>query len=884
MSVESYWRALRMKFFRRTAVADEMDEELRSHIALRADDLERSGMNRAEAERQARIEFGGQEKFKDECHEALGLNFPDTILQDLTLSLRILRKSPSFTILAVLTLALAIGANAVVFGAMNGLILRPLDVPDAEHLWGTVYGDDLGFQSYPNYLDLRERNHSFEDVAAFNFDFVGFDAGIAPFIANGFAVSGNYFDVLRIQPYLGHFFHSSDEHGYGSAPYLVLGYAFWHTHFQDDRSVIGRTVRLNKHPFTIIGVAPPEFHGTLLFITPDFFLPIINQDQVDGNGILNQRASTGAVFEAMGHLKAGVTPQQAASDLKSISAYLEKTYPKDFARGKSLVERSGLTSFGGPVREFVAGLMLLATLILLAACANLGSLFAARAADRSRELALRLALGSSRRRILRQLLTEATLISLLGGTLGLIGSVFLLHRLVLWHPFPNIPIQLPISPDAKIYVVALGLAIISGLLFGIVPVRQVLRTNPYEVVKAGPGARVGRRLTLRDALLVSQIAICAVLVTSSLVAIRGLMRSLHSKLGFEPENAMLVSTNLAMAGYSGDQIPAMQKRMIEALETIPGVQRLGLVNDYPPLVYTAATRTNIFKEDAADLKPASAWERPYEYQVSPAYFAAAGTALLAGRDINWHDDKNSPLVAVVNREFARKVFGSVEKSLGRYFQRQNGTRVQIVGVVEDGKYLSLIEDREATIFRPFLQEPTSLSHIVLRSTRDRQELAAAVRSRLHQMDSGLPVEASSWGSKIDIVLFPARVATMALGVLGIMGAVLSITGIFAMAAYSVSKRFRELGIRVALGAPQKEVLGAALGRAIKLVSVGSAAGLVLGILASKLLAYIVYQATPRDPVVLMGSLLAMAALALLATWIPARRALSIDPVTLLREE
>ena len=878
------WQALASKFFNRSRVAGEMEEEVSSHIALRADDLERSGLSRADAERQARIEFGGQEKFKEECHEALGGNLLDTFLQDTRLTLRILRKSPSFTSLAVLTLALAIGANAVVFGVMNGLILRPLNVPQADNLWGTVYGEDLGYQSYPNYLDLRSRNRSFEDLAAFNFDFVGFDAGTEPSAGNGFAVTGNYFDVLRIKPYLGRFFHSSDERGFGSAPFLVLSYAFWHTHFQDDRGVIGRTVRLNKHPFTIIGVAPPEFHGTLLFISPDFFLPMIDQDLVDGQDGLNQRASTGSVFEAMGHLKPGVTPEQAASDLKDISAYLEKTYPKDIAHGKSVIERTGLTSFGGPVREFVAGLMILAALILLAACANLGSLFAARAADRSRELALRLALGSSRRRILRQLLTEAIFISLLGGALGLVGSVVLLRRLVLWHPFPNVPIQLPISPDARIYAVALGLAIVSGFLFGIVPVRQVLRTNPYEVVKTGPGLRVGRRLTVRDALLVSQIAICAVLVTSSIVAIRGLMRSLHSKLGFEPENTMLVSTNLAMAGYRGEQIPAMQKSMIEALETLPGVQRLGLVNDYPPLVYTAATRTNIFKEDAADLKPASALQRPYEYGVSPGYFDAAGTTVLAGRDFNWHDDKDSPPVAVVNREFARKIFGSVQNSIGRYFKLQSGKRVQVVGVVEDGKYLSLTEDPEATMFIPSSQGPTSLSHIVLRSTRDRQELAAAVRNRLREMDSGLPVETSTWASKLDIVLFPARVATMALGVLGIMGAVLSITGIFAMAAYSVSKRLRELGIRVALGAQQKEVLGAALGRAVKLVAVGSGSGLVLGVLASKLLAYIVYQATPRDPVVLLGSLVAMAGLAFLATWIPARRALSIDPAILLREE
>jgi predicted permease len=415
-------------------------------------------------------------------------------------------------------------------------------------------------------------------------------------------------------------------------------------------------------------------------------------------------------------------------------------------------------------------------------------------------------------------------------------------------------------------------------------VRQVLRANPYEIVKAGPTGTPGRRISVRDALLAVQIAICAVLVTSSLVAVRGLARSLHSNVGFEPRNTMLAATNLAMAGYSIDNVPAMQRRMIDALETIPGVERVGLVNNYPPLVYAAGSRANVFKEQATDLRPSNAAAMPYRYDVSPGYFDAAGTALLAGRSFSWHDDTNAPPVAVVNREFAGTIFGSVTNAVGRYCKMQDGTRIQVVGVVEDGKYLSLTEDQQPAMFLPCLQSPSSTSHLVVRSTRDPQQLAAAMRSKLRELDAGLPVGTQSWNSLLEVVLFPSRVATMSLGVLGMMGAMLSITGIFGMAAYSVSKRRRELGIRVALGAQRTEVLQAALGRAVKLLAFGSAAGLLLGILATRVLAFIVYQATPRDPVVLAGVVLAMSLLGLVATWIPAQRALSLDPVILLREE
>ncbi|HEX5234362.1 MAG TPA: ABC transporter permease [Silvibacterium sp.] len=872
----------------RSNINDDTEEELRSHIQLRADDLERSGLPRSEAERRARIEFGSYGRFKEECREALGGNFIETLLQDIRLSLRRLRKSPGFTVIAVLTLALAIGANAVVFSVLNALILRPLNVPQAQSLYGVWHSRDANpangnmQESYPDYQDLRDRNHSFNGLAAYNISEIGLDTGNNPTRTWVEETTGNYFDALMLQPYLGRFFHASDEHGPNSAPYIVLGYDYWRTHFRADRGVVGRTVQVNKHPFTIVGVAPANFNGTLLFFNPSFFMPLVDHQEIASDD-LSARGDRW-IFMAIGHLKPGVAPAQAAADLNSIGASLEKTYPKTNAKWVYSLARPSLYGeyVGRPIREFLTALMLLSGLILLAACANLGSLFAARAADRAREVALRLALGSSRKRILRGLFTEAVLISILGGAVGLAGSVVLLRELSVWQPVPSFPIYLSVVPDANVYAIALLLTLASGFLFGAVPVRQILRTNPYEMVKAGSSARLGRRMTARDVLLVLQIAICAVLVTSSMVAMRGLARSLHGSYGFEPQNSMLVDTDLSMSGYSGDRVPAMQKRMVEAVETIPGVESVGLANNVP--LSASENDSPVFTDQSSDLRPSNAVANAILFRISPEFLHAERTALLAGRTFTWHDDKDSQPVAIVNVEFARKMFGSVPNAIGRYYKMRDGTRTEVVGIVANGKYASLTEDPAPAMFLSILQSPSTETYLIVRSRRDPQELAPIVKQKLRGLDEALPINIQTRHGGMDAILLGPRLATFSLGVLGIMGAMLSITGIFGMAAYSVSKRLRELGIRMALGAQRTEILGAALGRPLKLLAYGSGAGLILGILASRVLAFIVFQATPRDPLVMAGVVLVMLLLGLLATWIPAQRALSVNPLILLRDE
>jgi predicted permease len=809
------------------------------------------------------------------------------MFSDLKLAVRQLAKSPGFALTAIFTLALGIGANAVVFSVLNALILRPLNVPDAQNVY-TIQRSfskmQVPSQSYPDYIDLRDRNRSFESmVASMIIGPVGVNSNGTPTTAWPYLTSGNYFDALGIQPYLGRFFHASDEKGTNSAPYIVLSYAYWHSHFLGDKEVVGRSVEINKHPFTVLGVAPPAFRGTELFFAPAMWIPIVQQPTVMGSDSLKYRGNHSPFV--IGKLKQGVTAAQATADLNSIGAALAKSYPADDDGLRFSLARPGLVGdmLGGPAKAFMAGLMLLAGLILLAACANLGSLFAARASDRGKEIALRLALGSKRGKILRQLLTEAVLISLAGGVIGMAGGVVILHTLSAWQPMPDIPINVPVNPDVSTYIVALLLALVSGLLFGMVPVRQVMRVDPWQMIRTGMSATTGmRRFTLRDLLLVTQIAICAVLVTSSLVAVRGLTRSLHSNFGFQPQNVVLADSDLQMAGYPEARDPEMQRRMLDAVGAIPGVTAVGYISNLP--LSLGGGDSYVYTDTTTDYRPTNYAADAMNYNISPGYLEAAGTRLLAGRNLTMDDKDKAPKVALVNRQFAVKVFGSVNKAVGGHFKFWGGERAEVVGVVEDGKYRTLTEDQMPAMFFSFLQQKTPRALLLVRSGRDPQELTAALERTLHGIDSALPLNIRTWTGEMNSALFAARVATVALGVLGLLGAMLAVTGVFGMASYSVSKRLRELGIRVALGASRQQVLRTSLGRAFRLLAIGSLAGVGLGVLATRVLSHIVYEATPKDPMVLGGVCLTMLLLGMLASWIPARRALAVDPLVLLRDE
>ena len=872
-----------LNLFRRSHIDREIDAELQSHIALRIDDNIAQGMSPEDARRDALLRFGNPVTTKEHVAGSDAILSLEGIARDIRYGVRQLRRSPGFAVTAILTLALGIGANVIVFGVLNAMILRPLNVTEADRLFEVVQKDPgYGNQSYPDYLDYRSRNTTFSEMATYRMGLAGLSSGGSAQKSWEYEVSANYFDMLGVQPALGRLFHESDEHGPNSAPYIVLSDSFWRTRFNADPRIVGTTVDLNKHPFTIIGVAPKTFHGTELFIWPDFWMPIVNEQQVEGYSFLDKRMNHG-IF-VIGMLKPGVTRQQGLDNLNGIAHQLAHEYPVwDDGIGARLVKPGLLgDTLGSPARSFLGAIMMLALLVLAAACVNLAGIFAARTADRSRELAIRLSIGSTRWRILRQLLTEAVLISVAGGAAGTLVAVLMLGMLSRWEPIVEYPIHVTVVPDVRVYFIAMLLSLVSGILPGLLPARQIWRTDSMQAMKSGTAVpSLLRRLTLRDVLLGVQIALCALLVTASLVSLRGMERSLHAPIGFEPQGAVLAETSMTMAGYSDSTALPMQRRMIEEAARISGVTAVGTIDNAP--LTGSGSSTSVFREGTTDLKGSNSALDARYYSVSPGYLGAAGTRLLSGRDFSWSDDTTKPRVAMVNETFARRLFGNAP-AVGRHFLGADKTLYEVVGVFEDGKYVFLTEDATPAMFFPLTQSPEGDTTLVVRSQLPPGNVASALNRMLKGIDSSLPFTVHAWPDGLALVLFPARIATVALGVMGILAAMLAITGIFGMAAYTVSKRLRELGLRVALGAHRGQLMRSALGRPLLVLVMGSGAGLVLGVLASRLLASLVYDATPRDPLVLIGTLAAMVMVGIVATWIPARRALSVNPAQLLREE
>jgi predicted permease len=803
------------------------------------------------------------------------------LLLDIRYALRVLWKSPAFTLVALLTLTLGIGANVFVFGVVNAVLLHPLDVSDPQNLYQLRLEPWTSFKalttSYPAFQDYRKRNSTFSDLAGYyGYCPARLTWGKSVKSVYGHAVTGNFFDLLGVQPELGRLIETTDEHGPSSAPYVVLSNDLWRSVFNADPDVIGTIVKLNKDSFTVVGVAPARFHGTEQFVWPDYFIPIVNY--FDAEHLADR---TGTPLTVLGRLKPGVTPQQAAENLSAIAARLAQEYPKTDTGVALRLVRPGLYADNGDlIRGFLYSVTGLALLVLVAASANLASLFAARAGDRSRELALRVALGASRWRVVRQLLTEAMVVSLIGGAAGLVVAGLLLRLLNQWQsPYG----RLAVGVDARVYLAALILTVLSGLFFGMIPARQVWQSSPLQAMKSGPvDSKLLRRFALRDLLLGAQIAICMLLVTSSLVAVRGMLRMLHAPLGFQPRGAMLADTDLSLVEPYGDVPLERKKAMIDAIRSIPGVTAAGTVNRVP---FTGGLRgVPIFQPGTTEFTLNNSVLAPYVYTISPGYFDAAGTRLLAGRDISWHDSTKSPYVAIVNETFVRKMWGDTLAIGKRFIVRDHLT--EVVGVVEDGKYHNMQESPQPVAYLSLSQNQQSDLTFVIRSQRPQSELAPAVERTLSNLEPNAQIRVQSWLETLGGLnaLFPARAATDSLGVMGLLAAMLAVTGIFGMAAYNVSRRMKELGIRVALGARARHVMSAAVGRPILLLGLGSLAGLLLGFFASRFMAYIVYQANPRDPVVVLGAILTMALLGMAASAIPALRALAIDPSKLMREE
>jgi len=865
-------------------VEADLDQEVHSHLELLIAENIRAGKPPREAERAARIELGGVEQVKEQVRESRTGAFFDSLSEDLRFALRQMRRSPGFAFTAIAILALGIAANVIVFGVLQALVLRSLDVPHADRVMTLQPKKGGPFVSYPEVRDVRDENTAFSAVAALEIQDFGLEANGVTRAVWGTEVSGQYFEVVGIKPFLGRLLERADDNHPGASEAVVLAWSAWKSDFGADPNIVGTKVRIDKHPYTIVGVTPEGFYGTEKIAQPDIFVPMANEASLDGFDWLESRSYKN-LFSIV-RIKDGVTMAQVQAELNAITARMARQYPKDEEGVALKLARPGLVGdfVGGPARGFVAGVMVLAGIVLLAACANLGSLFAARTADRAREIGIRMAVGSSRWRVLRQVLVEALVIAICGGACACFLAWMALTGLAGWHPPTRYPLRFFFAmPQPSLILMAFVISVLAGILFGVMPLRQIFKTDPNEAIKSGGSqSSAGRRWALRDVLLAAQIALCCVTVTAAFVSLRGLGKALTMDLGFQPKNALLTQFDLSQAAYTGDAADHFQRQLLERVSQIPGVEAAGYANTTP--LSGDASAMDVFFQQSSDFRRSSRAFDSYIYDVSPGYLATAGTRLLAGRDVSFTDTTKTPAVAIVNQEFARRLFHS-EQAVGHYFKNRDGVSIQIVGIMADGKYFNLSEDPEATAFFPISQKANTSTALVVRTQRDTADMVAAIRGVVRDLDTAVPIrELGPWNTQLALSFFPSQVATVALGVFGAFGLLLSIAGTFGLASYTVSKRLRELSIRIALGAQAKQILSAALGRMLILLASGSVVGLLLGVAASRLLSAIVYEATAQDPLVLAAVAFTLLLTGSLSVAGPVRRVLHADPATLLREE
>lgn len=803
------------------------------------------------------------------------------LLQDLRYALRLLLKSPGFTVVAVLTLAVGIGANTAVFSVFNALVLRPLPVErpnELAFLENARYGPS---QSFPNYKDLRDRNHSFAGLVGYRMAPMELEADAGAERIWGYLATGNYFDVLGVRPALGRFFHQSDDASPGASPYAVLSYSAWQSRFGADPAIVGKTVRINRLPYTVFGVAPADFHGTELFFWPEVWVPMMMEPRIESFSWLDER-STSNTF-VLGRLKPSIPPAQAEADLNALAVEMIRQFPNENDGLHFKLAKPGLIGnmIGNPAKAFALGVLLLAALVLLAACTNLASMFTARATDRQRELAVRVAIGASRIRIVRQVLTETLALSLAGGATGYLLASFISSALTHWRAPMDFPVQLNVDPDWRVFLFALLGSILAAALFGIAPAWRASRTDPNAALR-GAWATWGRsRLAFREVLVVVQVALCFVLVSASFLALRGLQQALQMNLGFQPQGVATAAFELSLAGYSESRGRAFQRQALDAVRQLPGVESAAYSNSVPLSI--DQSHSAVFPADKTGLRPSDRIAVVF-YQVSPEFFATMGMPLLAGREFNWHDDSKSPSVAIVNLAFAKRVFNS-ENPVGKTFPSYNGHPVEVVGIVADGKYENLTEAQQPVLFWSILQSYNSTTTLEVKSSLPPTQMVSEIRQAVAHLDPELPLYGvGGLEQMLGFAFLPTRAAAIALSAFGVLAVMLAATGIHGLVAYAVSRRTREIGIRMAIGARPIEVLRLVLGRTAALLAFGSLVGLALAFAVGRIITSIVYQSRPYDPLVMVSVWLAMALLGLLASWSPARRATHVDPLSALRCE
>jgi putative ABC transport system permease protein len=814
-----------------------------------------------------------------------------TFWQDVRYGLRRLLSSPAFTLIAIVSLALGIGANTAIFSLVNTILLRPFPVEEPERLVAlhvTGPRESLLAFSYPTYVDFRDRNQVLSGL---------FASRMAPMsLSNqgnnqriwGYLVSGNYFEVLGLKPVLGRMFTQEDDRTRLGSPVAVITHSSWQKRFGGDPNIVGREIILNDHQFKVIGIAPEKFLGTDVIYLPEIWLPMTMLEWIEPGANWIDRRGNQNIF-ATGRLKPGISMKQAEASLDLLAQQLGREYPdtNEGQRIKLTPPGMVLPTLRGGMISFAWVMLATVGMVLLIACTNLASLLLARGAERRKEIAVRLAIGAGRVRLIRQLLTESVILSAAGGFLGVLLAQWLIELVIALKPPMDIPLTIDLVIDYRVLVFAIAVSVATGLLFGIIPALQATKAELAPSLKNESTIGGYRRSRLRDVLIVAQLAFSLLLLIAAGLVVRALQQVRGVNPGFNPQNALMMSMDLSLQGYSDARGIEFQRQMLERVRQLPGVKAAAVTSLVPlSLNYSS---NDVYIEGEALLRGANSLNS-MNSSVSDGYFEAMDIPMAAGRPFNHIDKADSERTVIVNETFTRRYLrvDSPEKAIGRRFSLQaDGDRqwLKIVGVAKDGKYFTVNESPQPFHYLPLEQDYEGWMTLIVRSNSNPEAILGGVRNEISKIDPKLPVyDVKTLNDHLSLSLFPARVAAGLLGSFGLLALLLAAIGIYGVTSYAVAQRTREIGIRMALGAERRDVVTMIVRHGLILTASGLVVGLGAAIALTRLMSAILYGVSATDVLTFTGVSVLLAMVAVFSGLIPALRASKVDPVRALRYE